>query len=304
MKEIWIYRSDFNPIDDKDMLLISPLIKEKKKVVAFLRMTLFEKEQREMISLAFKGKIPFEVYTYEDEKEIKEFKEQNSSFHINILQREKEERKRPFFDCPIEVLFYIADHKLYYCEKLSSLMKESRYRHSVSVAKTAYAIALKNHFGNPLKAYIAGLFHDCGKDIDIPKQREICQKHFKEFLPCKDYALHQFVSVHLAKELFFIDDQDILDGIQFHCLGNGKMNELEKIVYCADKVEPTRFFDTKEDREACLNDIDQGFIKVLESQVKYFNKKNICYIDHPLSESMYRNYLGVNYVKKTGKENQ
>lgn len=210
-------------------------------------------------------------------------------------QIKKKEDFPSLFDLPLSVWNYIARNKLYFCQELASLLSPKRYLHSISVAKTAFLIASSVKDSDEdltQKAFLAGLLHDSGKDLPKEEQRKIVQEYFQEFHPVKDFALHQFVSAHLAKERFFISDPKILESIEFHCTGKKEMSTLDKIIYAADKVEPTREFDNQKVRLTCYKDIDKGFVKVLEEQKKYFQQKNIPYADSELTKEMYHSYLG------------
>ena len=61
----------------------------------------------------------------------------------------------------------IGKYKAYLKEHLS----KKRYNHSVNVAGAALELA-RRYGGDADKAYVAGLLHDCAKDLDISKQLE------------------------------------------------------------------------------------------------------------------------------------
>ena len=62
-----------------------------------------------------------------------------------------------------------------------------------------------------------------------------------------------------AKEEFGIEDKEILDAICYHTTGRGNMNLLEKIVYLADKIEPSRnYTDLTPIRTAAEIDLDSA----------------------------------------------
>ncbi len=190
------------------------------------------------------------------------------------------------------VLAYIGDHRLYFAHDLSCLMKESRYLHSVSVALTAYEIAKHNPSKaiEPEVAFQAGIFHDCGKDLPVEEQKKIVEKYFAEYVPCPDFALHQFVGAYLAKERFHIENEEVLSAISFHCTGKKEMSDLEKLIYAADKCEPKRAFPTKKNRMAMYRDLESGFVHLLLDQKEYFTRNNIEFMNTALSRDMYETY--------------
>ena len=55
------------------------------------------------------------------------------------------------------------------------------------------------------------------------------------------------------------------------------MSKLEKIIYCADKLDPTRGWDSSNLINECKKDIDSAFISVLKDNIKYFRTKNVNY---------------------------
>ena len=72
-----------------------------------------------------------------------------------------------------------------------------------------------------------------------------------------------------ARELFGIED-DIYGAIRWHTTGKPDMTLLEKIIYLADFVEPTRDFPGVEElRELCFEDIDAAMAKGLEMSLEF-----------------------------------
>lgn len=168
----------------------------------------------------------------------------------------------------------IEDNIYINCAKM--FLTESRYNHSLSVAKLSYDV-VKKHPEIKLNSYsvfIAGILHDLTKDISKEEQLLLAKenKYYKEDLP--RYSFHAFSSAVLASKLFDIDS-DIYDAISFHCTGKAKMNTFEKLIYTADKCEPTRDFDTVKERELLYQNIDEAFILILKEQEEYLAKNNV-----------------------------
>ena len=196
-----------------------------------------------------------------------------------------------YLDAPLEVLNYIASNKLYFCSRLAYMEGTHRYNHSVSVANTAFQIG-KNAGLNPLLCFQMGLFHDATKKFSLKQSLEIMQKAFPEYLPCPEYALHQFTGAYFAKNVFHLPTS-VISPIMFHCTGRGEMTQMEKCLFIADKVEPTRFYKTKEMREIALKNLDEGFLSVLENLVQHYKEKHVNFLDNPLSIDMYTSYLNL-----------
>ena len=170
---------------------------------------------------------------------------------------------------PKKVLDYIAKNDLYYFNDLKKYISQKRLVHSKSVASLAYELALKNNV-NPNDAYLAGLLHDIAKGISPKKSREMMEKHFPTLVNEVPPAVyHQFLGCLMAKRRFSITNPSILLAIEFHATGCGRMDKLGKIIYVADKLDPTRGWDSKKYITKCKRSIQRGFPKVLEANIEY-----------------------------------
>lgn len=205
-------------------------------------------------------------------------------------KREREETVRgSYLWCQKPVLDLIGDNALYFMKDVRKMISAHRYTHSVSVAKTAYELALKNGL-DPVLCYHAGLLHDMAKDYDRAKALEIMDAHYSSFLPCPDFALHEFIGAYLAKTLYHVP-KDVSEMIQYHCTGRAEMTKYMKCLYCADEVEPLREFETEEKRRRCMENLDQGFIYLVEKQLEYFKMCHIDYNEYFLTREKYQYYL-------------
>ena len=240
------------------------------------------KELSELVQIIYFARPGYQL----DENNIKEYRmlkiegdgKEISSTHIRGLNALEIDKR---------VIDYIVTNNLYFVPKIRDYLSERRFNHSVSVASLAYDIAKKHNLHNPDDAYIAGLLHDIGKEID---QKAIMVEHYQEFLDMPRFSYHQFASEYLAKEIFGINDQEVLDAIKFHATGNENMGTLAKIIYAADKIEPTRGFDSKELIEAMMEDINSGFKTVLQAN-KDFLENNRNDINHRLTLKCFQQYL-------------
>lgn len=129
-------------------------------------------------------------------------------------------------------------------EKITDWLKENlseeRFIHSISTAKTAKKLA--KEFGvDENKAELAGLLHDCAKEIPYEEMKKIIIEENLDIPEDEINAkkvLHAPLSAYLAKNKFGIKDKEILSAIRFHTIGKIDMSTLEKIIYLADKIEP------------------------------------------------------------------
>ncbi|MBQ6731263.1 MAG: nicotinate-nucleotide adenylyltransferase [Bacilli bacterium] len=191
---------------------------------------------------------------------------------------------------PEEVLNYIEENNLYFISKVRSYIKESRFNHSLSVAHLAYRLA-KKHQLDYQKAYIAGILHDLAKGIDKDESLAMMKQLYPEFLDIGAYAYHQFLGETLVKRDFNIQDEEILNAIKYHTTGRANMCWLEKLIYAADKIEPSRPFDSSDLIAAMEEDLNGGFLTVLKANYDYLKEHHKA-IDNRLSDECFKQYLG------------
>jgi nicotinate-nucleotide adenylyltransferase len=192
-------------------------------------------------------------------------------------------------DTSLEVLEYIASHNLYYLPKIKEFISGDRLAHSLEVAKLAKQIAEANNLSGS-DAYVAGLLHDIGKNISESFQKEIMQKKYAGYVNLNKWLHHQFVSEYLAREVFGIKSRTILEAIRKHATGDQNMGPIAMVTYSADKIEPTRGFDSSGLIAACMNNYQTGFLKVLAANREYLlaNEKDIY---NKLTKRCFRQYL-------------
>lgn len=192
-------------------------------------------------------------------------------------------------DVPSAVLEYIGENKLYFTNRINKLMSDKRYFHSFSVAKLSRLIAIANDL-DPLKAFQAGFLHDIGKEVPDAKTMRLMEGVYKEYLDLPSWSYHQFIGAYLTRHEFFISDNDILEAIMFHATGNKKMSSLAKAVYVADKIEPTRGFDSSVLINDVMQNLDQGFLNVLLANKLYLQENGNDY-NNRLTKACFTFYL-------------
>lgn len=123
-------------------------------------------------------------------------------------------------------------------ELLKKNLKEERYIHSLSVADTAKMLASKHHV-NINKAYMAGLLHDCAKNLNEDDLNLYLKYYDSDKLNMPLGVKHSFVGKYYLKDKLNYHDSDILNAIYNHTICYSK-DKLSLIIYIADKREPLR----------------------------------------------------------------
>lgn len=159
---------------------------------------------------------------------------------------------------------------------LKENLKESRLKHSLGVKDTAVKLA-KIYHEDVEKARIAGLVHDCAKYMKNEDMLNIAEKsgyNINEVCLKNPSLLHGVAGSYVAKNIMEIDDEYILNAITYHTTGRRNMTLLEKIIFMADYIEPSRDFPGVEDvRKLAYEDIDKALLKSLDKTIAYVIKE-------------------------------
>ena len=170
-------------------------------------------------------------------------------------------------DCPEGVIDYIVSEELYFMPFIRENEKPRRFEHSKQVGKLAYKIAEANSL-RPEKAYLAGLLHDITRMRSTPADIRKADEEYSSFFPggkIPSWCYHQFTArMFLEREMGF-EDAEILDAITYHTTGKKNMSPLGMILYAADKIEPTRGYDSSNLIRAMMDDYKEGFRIVLKA---------------------------------------
>jgi predicted HD superfamily hydrolase involved in NAD metabolism len=160
---------------------------------------------------------------------------------------------------------------------LKSSISPERYIHSINVSATAKKLAEFYHC-DVLKSEVAGLVHDCARDIDRSLQVKYLEE---ESITVDDLTLsvkellHGPAAVHICKSVFGIEDEEILMAVRYHTTGRENMSLLEKIIYLSDFVEPGRSFDGVEElRGLAFKDLDRALLLAFNLSIRYILSQN------------------------------
>ncbi len=151
-------------------------------------------------------------------------------------------------------------------QSIKNMTKESRFNHSKGVQKTAGELA--KHYGVDVKkAELAGLMHDCVKNLPPEEMLKLCDELGCEldFVTKMEHKLiHAPLGAYYAKNVFGVEDEEIFNAIYWHTTAKANMTLFEKIIYIADVIEPNRNYDIIDEmRRLAYEDIDVAMLKIL-----------------------------------------
>lgn len=176
--------------------------------------------------------------------------------------------------------------------QMKQVLSEDRYTHTLGVMYTAQCLAMR--YGVDLtRAGVAGLLHDCAKCIPNEQKLIQCENYGIEISETErknPSLLHAKLGACLAKELYGIEDEEILSAIRWHTTGKPDMTLLEMIIYMADYIEPSR--DQAPNlsviRKLTFDNIEKALFQVLESTLGYLKDRSHA-ID-PMTRASYEFY--------------
>lgn len=157
-------------------------------------------------------------------------------------------------------------------EELRKRLDEKRFLHSLGVAKLARETALRFN-EDEKKAYIAGLLHDCAKNISFSDSLRLCEEfkiELNEIEKINPALIHAPLGAEIAKRDFKVLDFDIYNAIKNHTVARAGMSKLEKIIYVCDMAEESRNFDgVCEIRDKLFENLDEAVLLALKFSVMF-----------------------------------
>ncbi len=148
-------------------------------------------------------------------------------------------------------------------------LNEKRYRHTMGVVETAGALA-ERYGADPEKTYIAALFHDACKNLDIDEMNSLVEKYEIGYVYFdKPQLAHSKLAAAILEDRFEVKDRVILDAVAYHTTGRENMGLVEKIIFIADAVEPNRSYpEAKMLHRLAFQDLDRAGLEIADRSIQ------------------------------------
>jgi len=160
--------------------------------------------------------------------------------------------------------------------KLSSLLSPHRFRHVLGVANLAAGIAMAHGRVDINTFLYAGLLHDCAKYMKYDEMLLFANEHELDVTPYlgeMSFQLHAVLGEYIAKTVYGVSDVDILNAIRYHTVGHLNMSFLEKCIFLADYLEPSRDFPAEptltQMRKMAFFDVDKTLYYVMKNKLAH-----------------------------------
>lgn len=197
--------------------------------------------------------------------------EQEKNQNIDLQLQEHVDFSRGLIDVERSIRQDILKNGYYFVQIVNENAYPSRAEHIFSVAKMCVELA-KHHHLDVHKAYLAGMLHDITKGQRLEKQKQLLMAFDPDKLELPEPVWHSFSAVYWIKQNLYYYDRSVLNAIYRHTMGDCK-TPLDKIVYIADKIEPTRKYDTTYQTKLAYQDIDKAFDYIYQQSQEYIQRK-------------------------------
>lgn len=162
-------------------------------------------------------------------------------------------------------------------ERAYTYLKPKRIPHVAGCEQEAASLA-RRWGEDPGDAAEAGILHDITKKLSMDEQLILAEKYgivFDKFERENIKLTHAITGAALSRELFGVPDR-IYSAIRWHTTGRADMTLLEKIIYLADYIEPTRDFDGVVPlRKLAYEDIDSAMALGLKMSLAELRQNGI-----------------------------
>ena len=158
-----------------------------------------------------------------------------------------------------------------------SMLRRKRTPHVLGAEETAAQLALR--WGEDEDtARRAALLHDCTKKWSGEQHRALFRQYHVALDPeewAEEKLYHAISGAAVARHIFGVSP-GIESAIRWHTTGKADMTTLEKIIYLADYIEPTRdFCDLTELRALAFRDLDAAMLLGLEMSIQSLEQRGV-----------------------------
>ncbi len=154
-------------------------------------------------------------------------------------------------------------------------LKPKRIPHVLGCEQEAARLATR-WGADPEIAAEAGILHDITKKLVLDEQLILCEKYgiINDALENESTKLlHGKTGAAFARDMYGVSDE-VYEAIRWHTTGKPGMTLLEKIVYLADYIEPTRDFEGLDElRSLAYSDLDAAMALGLRMTLEELKEK-------------------------------
>lgn len=163
--------------------------------------------------------------------------------------------------------------------KVESMIKPSRFEHSVSVSECAASLAKRFSLSEDDARY-CGIYHDAYRYVFGREYLDLCLNSGWKVFPeeiADQKLLHGLVAaINFPKDAGDVPFSYCL-AVRHHTLGSVEMGRLGALIYIADYIEPGRKHLGEDERRAILShdSLEGMIVAIMDMQREYFLSNGI-----------------------------
>lgn len=190
---------------------------------------------------------------------------------VDLLQASSEAvRQGQVAYCPPSVLRKMVEFELYLEPIARSMVSPKRWTHVQQM--TQLALELGSAHGLDLHViYVAALFHDCTKAWPLPKSEAWMRTLYPKLMGLPHEIWHPYTGEAWLKRHLHIIDPRILKAVRHH-VGGHFSDPYSQVIYLADKLDPSRGYDSRELIMMAMKDLDQAMLQAKAQQRDYLKQ--------------------------------
>ena len=159
--------------------------------------------------------------------------------------------------------------------RLKKELDKQRFEHTLGVEETARKMA--RVFGeDEEKTALAGLLHDCAKCMPLDRMLKAAKhEEIDDVMKESKALMHAVAGRCIARDVYNVEDEEVLDAIRWHTTGRAGMTALDKIIYLADMIEPNRkpYPGLEQLRVLCMKDLDEAMHTALQMSLRHVEEQ-------------------------------
>lgn len=270
MKKVGLFYGDFDPATVRTVTYAAEQLKQKKLHEVWFVVSEGEHlTERVALLKMIACRRKFRVYTQVSLKDSRyEF--------VDISDPSLEVKELVFSDLKLlssRQKRYIMEHNMYLESVSKSTVSERRWDHVRRVARLCSAFAIGNHL-DPEKAYVSGILHDIAKGMKEDELKPLMDVYYPQHEHYNYHVWHQYIGAVMLERDLKCRDKTIIKAVKHHCLGDDT-DPYSMILYCADKLDPGREYDSSREIELCRKNIREGYRTVMKQQQEYLRKEGV-----------------------------
>ena len=161
------------------------------------------------------------------------------------------------------------------------------------MARTAERLA-RRYGVSTHKARVAAMLHDIARMWTKEQLLEYARRNRMAISDAEREApvlLHARIGAHIARQQFGVNDPQMLLAIERHTIAVPGMSDLEKILYIADTIEPSRSFPQRAALAAAADrSLNEGLLECVKASMEYLTACGIAI--SPPTQTLYNELVG------------